>query len=143
MSAICALLLGQFFSEAFDQLRLQNLLAVRRLLAAPPRNDLTQRLHDGHGPWHVSTDETITLLARMARFVIADISDAKSVLQELRGIVPDNPTLPVQAIIVSAQQEAGYTSAVVTLRPAFAKPVAIGRGPYTSRHEGETAGEAL
>ena len=43
----------------------------------------------------------------MARFVIADISDAKSVLQELRGIVPDNPTLPVQAIIVSTQEEPG------------------------------------
>jgi hypothetical protein len=26
-------------------------------------------------------------------------------------------------------------SAVVTLGPAFAKPVAIGRGPYTSRHD--------
>jgi hypothetical protein len=32
---------------------------------------------------------TITPLARMARFVIADISDVKAVLQELRAIVPD------------------------------------------------------
>jgi Pentapeptide repeats (8 copies) len=54
-----------------------------------------------------TTDETITLLARMARFVIADVSDAKSVLQELRGIVPDNPTLPVQPIIVAGQEEPG------------------------------------
>jgi hypothetical protein len=43
----------------------------------------------------------------MARFVIADISDAKSVLQELRGIVPDNPTLPVQPIIDATQEEPG------------------------------------
>jgi hypothetical protein len=54
-----------------------------------------------------TTDETIALLARMARFVIADISDAKSVLQELRGIVPDNPTLPVQPIILSGQEVPG------------------------------------
>jgi hypothetical protein len=43
----------------------------------------------------------------MARFVIADISDAKSVLQELRGIVPDNPALPVQPIINATQEEPG------------------------------------
>ncbi len=54
-----------------------------------------------------STDETITLLARMARFVIADVSDAKSVLQELRAIVPDMPSLTVQPVIVAAQDEPG------------------------------------
>ena len=54
-----------------------------------------------------TTDETITLLARMARFVIADISDARSVLQELRAIVPDNPSVPVQPIIDAAQDEPG------------------------------------
>jgi hypothetical protein len=54
-----------------------------------------------------TTDETITLLARMARFVIADISDAKSVLHELRAIVPDLPSVPVQPIIVATQEEKG------------------------------------
>jgi uncharacterized protein YjbI with pentapeptide repeats len=58
-------------------------------------------------PTNRATDETITLLARMARFVIADISDAKSVLQELRAIVPDNPSVPVQSIINAAQDEPG------------------------------------
>jgi hypothetical protein len=62
---------------------------------------------DFEKPTSRTTDETITLLARMARFVIADISDAKSVLQELRGIVPDNPTLPVQPIIIADQEEPG------------------------------------
>ena len=52
-------------------------------------------------------DETITLLARMAKFVIADISDAKAVLQELRAIVPDLPSLPVQSIILATQEDPG------------------------------------
>ena len=62
---------------------------------------------DFEKPTSRTADETITLLARMARFVIADLSDAKSVLQELRGIVPDNPTLPVQPIIIADQDEPG------------------------------------
>jgi hypothetical protein len=58
-------------------------------------------------PRSLTTDETITLLARMARFIIADISDAKSVLQELRTIVPNLPSVPVQPIIVATQEEPG------------------------------------
>jgi hypothetical protein len=64
-------------------------------------------LFDFEGSANQSTDETVTLLARMARFVIADVSDAKSVLQELRAIVPDIPTLAVQPIIVATQREPG------------------------------------
>ncbi len=54
-----------------------------------------------------TTIETVTLLARMARFVIADLSDAKSVLQELQAIVPFSPMLAVQAVITAAQEEPG------------------------------------
>lgn len=62
---------------------------------------------DFEKPASQTTDETITLLARMARFVIADISDAKSVLQELRGIVPDLPSVAVQPLILVPQREPG------------------------------------
>jgi hypothetical protein len=76
------------------------------------RDELRQRkyvpiLFDFEKPRSRNTDETITLLARMARFVVADISDAKSVLQELRAIVPDLPSVPVQPIILAMQEEPG------------------------------------
>jgi hypothetical protein len=76
------------------------------------REELRQRkylpiLFDFEKPSNRNTDETITLLARMARFVVADISDAKSVLQELRAIVPDLPSVPVQPIILAMQEEPG------------------------------------
>src|SRR4030095_8126502 len=64
-------------------------------------------LFDFEKPRSRDTDETITLLARMARFIVADISDAKSVLQELRAIVPDLPSVPVQPVILASQEEPG------------------------------------
>jgi hypothetical protein len=62
---------------------------------------------DFETPKSRSTDETVALLGRMAKFIVADLSDAKSVLQELRGLVPDLPNVPVQPIIVSSQLEPG------------------------------------
>ena len=71
------------------------------------KRDYLPILFDFDTPATRTTDETITMLARMARFVIADISDAKSVLQELRAIIPALPSVPVQPLIITTQEEPG------------------------------------
>lgn len=43
--------------------------------------------------------ETVTTLARLAHFVIADITDPKSIPQELVSIVEQIPSLPIQPIL--------------------------------------------
>jgi len=92
------LILGRFSDER---------KAVLDALREELRSEYLPILFDFEKPRSLGTDETITLLARMARFIIADITDAKSVLQELRAIVPDLPSVPVQPIILATQEEPG------------------------------------
>ena len=93
------LILGRFTEE-----RKAVLDALRDELR---KRDYLPILFDFEKPANRNTDETITLLARMARFVITDISDAKSVLQELRALVPELPSVPVQPVIIASQDEPG------------------------------------
>ena len=47
----------------------------------------------------------MSTLAHLSRFVIADLTDAKSIAPELQRIVPGLPSLPIQPLISSGHDE--------------------------------------
>jgi uncharacterized protein YjbI with pentapeptide repeats len=102
--------------EVIDTLTTKAVLILGRF--TPERKPLLEGLRKGlrtrnylpvvfdfDKPRSQTTMETISTLAHMVRFVIADLTDARSVLQELRGIVPSRPLLPVQPILLESQHE--------------------------------------
>lgn len=115
LSAKVVLILGRFTAERKavldslkEKLRTENLVPI---------------IFDFEGPEARNLTETVVILAALASFVIADITDARSIPQELHAIVPALPSLPVQPIIFGEQYEygmfkdfAGYLSVLPPFR---------------------------
>jgi hypothetical protein len=93
------LILGRFTDE-----RKAVLDAIRDELR---KRDYLPVVFDFEKPASRSIRETVSTLAHMSRFIIADISDPKSIPQEFELIVPTLTSVPVRPIIVQGQREWG------------------------------------
>ena len=63
------------------------------------KRDYLPVLFDFELPERRNVTETVTLLARMARFIIADLTDPSSIPQELQAIIP-SARVPVQPLLL-------------------------------------------
>ena len=91
------LILGRFTEE-------------RKVVLEAIRQELRVRgyapiLFDFEKPISRDLTETIRTLAHLSRFIIADITDAKSIPQELMAVVPALPSVAVSPIILRTQRE--------------------------------------
>ncbi len=96
------LILGRFTPE-----RKTTLDALRDTLRS---HDYLPILFDFEKPANRDFTETVSTLAHLARFVIADLTDPRSVPQELTAIIPRLLSVPVRPLLLGSQSEWGMFS---------------------------------
>lgn len=99
ISSKVVLILGRFTTS-----RKTVLDSVRNELR---KYDFVPLIFDFDKPSSRDTIETISTLAHISRFVVADLTEAKSVLQELQVIVPSLPSVPIQPILADTYDVPG------------------------------------
>ncbi len=119
--------LGQFIYQLLSNEEIRNVIDTITLKAvlilgrfSPERRIILDRLREELRTRHYvpilfdfekaksrDTIETIRILAGMAKFIIADLTEAKAVVQELQVIVPNLPSVAVRFIIMRSEQEPG------------------------------------
>ena len=90
------LILGRFTAE-----RKAVLEAIRDALR---RRGYLPILFDFEKPGSRDLQETIVTLAGLVRFIVADITDPKSIPQELAVVVPNFPSVPVQPLLQNGSE---------------------------------------
>lgn len=93
------LILGRFTPERKP--------VLDRLREEIRRHNYLPVLFDFDKPASRSFTETVATLAHMARFIIADITEPRSIPQELQRVAPDVPSVPIQLIIQEGFAEWG------------------------------------
>lgn len=93
------LILGRFTPQ-----RKRVLDAIRDELG---RRDYLPVVFDFDRPTSRDITETVSTLAHLSRFVIADITEARSIPQELMAVVPALPSVPVKPLLQQAEDEYG------------------------------------
>jgi uncharacterized protein YjbI with pentapeptide repeats len=93
------LILGRFSPER------KNVLDALRIELR--KKDFTPVIFDFEKPSSRNLTETVSTLALLSRFVIADLTDPRSIPQELTSIIRDYPSLPIQPIIQSSESPYG------------------------------------
>jgi hypothetical protein len=99
VSSKMVLILGRFSPE-------------RKLVLDAIRDSLRRRnyspvIFDFDQPMTRDISETVVTLAHLSKFIIADLTDARSIPQELSMIVPNLPSVPVQPLLEQGASEYG------------------------------------